>query len=213
MLKDKYLIETKISDKQQELDILLNEIKEYDQEEISCLKDKIKELMKNKKNEYRIDLTYEEYKKEIEKLEMEYEKINITEYEELKNHYEKIEEEYIINYEKKNKNINIIDYELKNINKSIIGKETKDVLLKMREELLVNNNLSSIDNLENDIIELENKTNLKEEYEEYIQQKIELNKKEGLLKEFEKYEYNPECHICCKNEKVKDLKKLSEEIK
>jgi len=29
----------------------------------------------------------------------------------------------------------------------------------------------------------------------------------------EKYEYNPECYICCKNEKVKDLKKLSEEIK
>ena len=211
MLKDKFLIETKISDKQQELDILLNEIKEYDQEETNVLKDKINELMKKKKNEYRIDLTYEEYKKQIEKLEIEYDKIDISEYENLKDQFEKIEEEYIIKYDLKNKNINIIDYELKNIKS--FGKETKEVLLKMREELLVNNNLSSIDNLQNDIIELENKRNLKEEYEIYIQQKIELNKKEGLLKELEKYEYNPECHICCKNEKVKDLKKLSEEIK
>jgi DNA repair exonuclease SbcCD ATPase subunit len=213
MFKDKCLIERNISDKQQELDILLNEIKEYDREEISILKDKINELTKKKKSEYRIDLTFEEYKKQIEKLEIEYDKIDISEYEELKNNYEKIEEEFIINCEKKNNNINIIEYELKNINKSSIGKETKEVLLKKREELLVNNNLCSIDNLENDIIELENKSNLKEEYEKYIEQKIELNKKEGLLKELEKYEYNPECHICCKNEKVKDLKKLSEEIK
>jgi DNA repair exonuclease SbcCD ATPase subunit/DNA repair exonuclease SbcCD nuclease subunit len=212
-LKDKCSIEINIVNKQKKIDILLNEIKEYDKEEISVLNDKIKELMKNKKNEYRIDLTYEEYKKQINELEIEYDKINITEYEEIKNHYKKIEEEYIINYEKKNKNINIIDYELNKINKSSIGKETKDILLKMREELLINNNMFSIDNLENDIIELENKSNLKEEYEKYIQQKIKLNKEEGLLKEFEKYEYNPECHICCKNEKVKDLKKLSEEIK
>jgi DNA repair exonuclease SbcCD nuclease subunit/DNA repair exonuclease SbcCD ATPase subunit len=204
MLKDKCLIETKIRDKQKELDILLNEIKEYDEEELNILKDKINELMKNKKNEYRIDITFEEYKKQKEKLEIEYDKIEISEYEDKKMRFEKIEEEYKINYDMKNKNINIIDYELKNIKS--YGNETKDVLLKMREELYV-------DNLENDIIELEIKTNIKEEYEKYIEQKIELNKKEELLKELERYEYNPECEICCKNEKVKDLKKLSEEIK
>jgi len=204
MLKDKCLIETKIRDKQKELDILLNEIKEYDEEEQDILKEKINELMKNKKNEYRIDITFEEYKKQKEKLEIEYDKIEISEYEDKKMRFEKIEEEYKINYDMKNKNMNIIDYELKNIKS--YGNETKDVLLKMREELYV-------DNLENDIIELEIKTNIKEEYEKYIEQKIELNKKEELLKELERYEYNPECEICCKNEKVKDLKKLSEEIK
>jgi len=212
ILNEKNSIKTKISDIEQELENLLNEDdyneNDYNQE-ISVLKDEIKILIKQKKNEYKIDLTYDEYKKQIEKLELEYDKINISDYEDFKDKFKKIEEEYIINYDRKNKNINIIDYELKNIKS--FGKETKEVLLKMREELLIKN-LGSIDSLENDIIELENKTNLKEEYEKYIQQKNELNKKEGLLKELEKYEYNPECHICCKNEKVKDLKKLCEEV-
>jgi len=213
ILKDKCLIETNILCKQKKLDILLNEIKDYDKEEISSLKDKIKEIIKQKKSEYLIDITYEEYKKQIDKLEEEYDKINISGYEELKDNYEKIEEEYIINYDKKNKKINIIEYELNNINKSSIGKESKEVLIKIMEELLVNKKFESIDNLQNNIIELENKSNLKEEYEIYIEQKNNLIKKETLLKELEKYEYNPECYICCKNEKVKDLKKLSEEIK
>ena len=212
ILNEKNSIKTKISDIEQELENLLNEDdyneNDYNQE-ISVLKDEIKILIKQKKNEYKIDLTYDEYKKQIEKLELEYDKINISNYEDLKDQFKKIEEEYIINYDRKNKNINIIDYELKNIKS--FGKETKEVLLKMREELLIKN-LGSMDSLENDIIELENKTNLKEEYEKYIQQKNELNKKEELLKELEKYEYNPECHICCKNEKVKDLKKLCEEV-
>lgn len=212
MLNEKNLIEQNMKNKQREVDILLKEDdyneNDYNQE-ISFLKDEIKVLIKQKKNEYKIDLTYDEYKKQIEKLELEYDKINISNYEDLKDQFKKIEEEYIINYDRKNKNINIIDYELKNIKS--FGKETKEVLLKMREELLIKN-LGSMDSLENDIIELENKTNLKEEYEKYIQQKNELNKKEELLKELEKYEYNPECHICCKNEKVKDLKKLCEEV-
>jgi len=212
ILNEKNSIKTKISDIEQELENLLNEDNynenDYNQE-ISFLKDEIKILIKQKKNEYKIDLTYDEYKKQIEKLELEYDKINISNYEDLKDQFKKIEEEYIINYDRKNKNINIIDYELKNIKS--FGKETKEVLLKMREELLIKN-LGLMDSLENDIIELENKTNLKEEYEKYIQQKNELNKKDGLLKELEKYEYNPECHICCKNEKVKDLKKLCEEV-
>lgn len=198
-LKDKCIIEKNILDKQKKMDILLNDIKEFDkkEEEISILKDKINELLKNKKNVYDINLTYEEYKKEIEKL-----NINLSNYDD----YESFKNEYLINYDKKNASINIIDYELKNINKNNIGKETKEVLLKMREELLCNKNL------ENDINELDKITNLKDEYEIYIQQKNELIKKETLLKELEKYEYNPDCDICCKNAKVKDLKKLSSEI-
>ena len=200
-LKEKCIIEAKILDKRKRLDILLNEI---NGEELCILKDKINELMNKKNNVYDIDLTYEEYKKEMDKLETDYNKINIDE--DPNKQYERINQEYLIKYEMMNKNINIIEYELKNINIKKIGKETKEELIKLT-------NLVKIDTLENDINELENRTNLKEEYEIYIQQKNELTKKESLLKELEKYEYNPECHICCKNAKVKDLKKLSEEIK
>lgn len=209
-IENREKISETIIKKKEEINELLTGIKEYDdeKEDINILKTKINEINDKKKNLYEIDLTYDEYKELDEK----YKKLNISEID--KDIYEEIEKEYILNYDNKNKNINIIDYELNNIkNKITISKETKEVLLKKKEEILCKKVEEKIRILNEEINELEMKPYLKEEYEIYIKNKNEFIKKDSILKELEKYEYNPECHICCKNAKVKDLIKLSDEIK
>jgi DNA repair exonuclease SbcCD ATPase subunit len=209
-IENREKISETILKKKEEINELLRGIKEYDdeKEDINILKNKINEINNKKKNLYEIDLTYDEYKELDEK----YKKLNISEID--KDIYEEIERKYILNYDNKNKNINIIDYELNNIkNKITISKETKEVLLKKKEEILSKKVEEKIRILNEEINELEMKPYLKEEYEIYIKNKNEFIKKDSILKELEKYEYNPECHICCKNAKVKDLIKLSDEIK
>jgi len=209
-IENREKISETIIKKKEEINELLTGIKEYDdeKEDINILKTKINEINDKKKNLYEIDLTYDEYKE----LDERYKKLNISEID--KDIYEEIEKEYILNYDNKNKNINIIDYELNNIkNKITISKETKEVLLKKKEEILCKKVEEKIKTLNEEINELEMKPYLKEEYEIYIKNKNELIKRDSILKELEKYEYNPECHICCKNAKVKDLIKLGDEIK
>ena len=206
------------------------EEKKIDENNLEELNKKIEELLNNKKALYEIDvINIDSLNNDIKEIEEKLIKISTVELE-----YEKFIKEYddiLIQYNSKYENhislINNYKNEMKILiipDDKITKKEYKNknnVLIDLFGKM--NNEYERINNEINDIkskIEMEDYDKLQNEYDIFLKEKDELLNfekellmKNKILKELSLHEYNPNCLQCIKNPKVKELLKMTTEIK